>query len=220
MKLSSQKAGIFLLSAFLFSTSAFSQNNDVSINRNTHQTQAFSSSDDTKDETTEPSENPTVSLPHLYTYINSGIVEQRLSYTREEIERTNAESITSFFQAAGIQILSYGAYGLESKPSVRGFTDETVRVVIDGICVNNAQYGTFDFSTINTADIEKIEIVKGGFTEQVSDEGAVGGAIYITTKKQTLGHHFSADSSVKSFLNKNSPFDTFCQKFGYSGQLS
>ena len=220
MKLSSQKAGIFLLSAFLFSTSVFSQNNDVSINRNIRQPQDLSSSDDTQDETTEPPENPKVSLPHLYTYINSGIVEQRQSYTREEIERTNAESITSFFQAAGIQILSYGAYGLESKPSVRGFTDETVRVVIDGICVNNAQYGTFDFSTINTADIEKIEIVKGGFTEQVSDEGAVGGVIYITTKKQTLGHHFSADSSVKSFFNKNSPFDTFCQKFGYSGQIS
>ncbi|MCI5645717.1 MAG: hypothetical protein MR305_08365, partial [Treponema porcinum] len=82
MKINLSKAGIFLLSAFLFSTSVFSQNNDVSINRNTHQTQAFSSSDDTKDETTEPSENPTVSLPHLYTYINSGIVEQRLSYTR------------------------------------------------------------------------------------------------------------------------------------------
>ena len=119
MKKTFQKAGIIFLFAFIFSTFSVSQNNGVSINRNIRQPQKYSSSDDTQDETTEPSENPTFSLPHLYTYINSGIVEQRQSYTREEIERTNAESITSFFQAAGIQILSYGAYGLESKPSVR-----------------------------------------------------------------------------------------------------
>lgn len=159
-------------------------------------------------------------LPHLYTYIDSSVVEQRLSFGREEIERANAENITSFLQSAGIQILSYGPYGLESKPSVRGFTDETVRVVIDGICVNNVQYGTFDFSTLNIADVEKIEIVKGGFSEQVSDEGAVGGTIYITTKKQTLGHHFSADSAVKSFFSKTVPFDTFSQKLGYNGQIA
>ena len=168
MKINLSKAGIILLSAFLFQTYAFSQ------------------------ETTD--EISSGELPKIYTFIDSGVVEQRISFSKEEIENSNAQDITSFFQSAGIQILSYGPYGLESKPSIRGFTDETVRVIIDGICVNNAQYGTFDFSTLNIDNIEKIEIVKGGFTEQVSDEGAVGGAVYITTKKQILGHHFSTDS--------------------------
>ena len=194
MKINLSKAGIILLSAFLFQTYAFSQ------------------------ETTD--EISSGELPKIYTFIDSGVVEQRISFSKEEIENSNAQDITSFFQSAGIQILSYGPYGLESKPSIRGFTDETVRVIIDGICVNNAQYGTFDFSTLNIDNIEKIEIVKGGFTEQVSDEGAVGGAVYITTKKQILGHHFTTDSSVKSFFNKNIPFDTFIQKLGYTGQFS
>ena len=194
MKLSSQKVGIIFLSAFLFQTQIFSQETETEI-----------SSEE---------------LPKIYTFIDSGVVEQRISFSKEEIENSNAQDITSFFQSAGIQILSYGPYGLESKPSIRGFTDETVRVIIDGICVNNAQYGTFDFSTLNIDNIEKIEIVKGGFTENVSDEGAVGGAVYITTKKQILGQHFSTDSSVKSFFNKNVPFDTFIQKLGYNGQFS
>ena len=194
MKINLSKAGIILLSAFLFQTYTFSQETTDEI-----------SSDE---------------LPKIYTFIDSGVVEQRISFSKEEIENSNAQDITSFFQSAGIQILSYGPYGLESKPSIRGFTDETVRVIIDGICVNNAQYGTFDFSTLNIDNIEKIEIVKGGFTEQVSDEGAVGGAVYITTKKQILGHHFTTDSSVKSFFNKNFPFDTFIQKLGYTGQFS
>jgi len=159
-------------------------------------------------------------LNHLYTYIDSTVVEQRQVYVQQDIEESHAESFVEFFQTTGIQLLSYGPYGLESKPSIRGFTDETVRVIIDGICVNNAQYGTFDFTTLNLNEIERIEIVRGGFTEGVSDEGAVGGVIYITTKKQSLGHSFYSDSSVKSFLNQNTPIDTITQSLGYSGQLS
>ena len=104
-----------------------------------------------------------------------------------------------------MQILTYGAYGLEAKPSIRGFTDETVRVVIDGVCVNNAQYGTFDFTSISIENIERIEIVRGGFSEEPGDEGAVGGTIYITTKKQTIEKTFTSDSSIKTFFNLNFP---------------
>lgn len=157
-------------------------------------------------------------LPHLFTYIDSPVVEQRQTFTAEELEEMHVESLPELIKAAGVQMLSYGSYGLEQKASIRGFTDETVRVIIDGVCVNNAQYGTFDFSTINIDDIEKIEIVRGGFTEDVSDEGAVGGAIYITTKRQSLGQSFYSDSMIKSYFNFNCPIDLFMQSLGYRGQ--
>ena len=157
-------------------------------------------------------------LPHLFTYIDSPVVEQRQTFTAEELEEMHVESLPELIKAAGVQMLSYGSYGLEQKASIRGFTDETVRVIIDGVCVNNAQYGTFDFSTISVDDIEKIEIVRGGFTEDVSDEGAVGGAIYITTKRQSLGQSFYSDSMIKSYFNFNCPLDLFMQALGYSGQ--
>ena len=159
-------------------------------------------------------------LPSITSYIDAPVVEQRQTITEEEIDCMNVADLPALLEAAGIQILSYGPYGLEQKPSIRGFTDETVRVIITGVCVNNAQYGTFDFSTLNIKDIEKIEIVRGGFTEGVSDEGAVGGAIYITTKKQVLGHHFDFDSGIKSFFNYYYPLDSFFQSAGYSGQIS
>lgn len=158
--------------------------------------------------------------PSITTYIDAPVVEQRQVLTEEEIEELNVPDLPMLLQSAGIQLLSYGPYGLEQKPSIRGFTDETVRVIIDGVCVNNEQYGTFDFSTLNINDIEKIEIVRGGFTEGVTDEGSVGGAIYITTKKQSLGHHFISDTSVKTFFNFYYPLDTFSQSLGYSGQLN
>ncbi len=158
-------------------------------------------------------------LPEITLFIEKPVAEQKIVLTAEEIREKNVESLTSLLESAGVQLLSYGPYGLESKPSIRGFTDETVRVVIDGICVNNAQYGTFDFTSIDVGSIEKIEIVKGGFTEGVSDEGAVGGVIYITTRSFDAGYKMGFDSRVKTFFNGNSIFDTFNQKIFYGGQI-
>ncbi len=160
----------------------------------------------------------TIVLPHIYTYIEKPLVEQRQVFTSEEIEAFHVSSLPELFNAAGVQVLSYGAYGLLSKPSIRGFTDETVIVVLDGVIVNNAQNGTFDFTSISPSEIEKIEIVRGGFTEGVTGEGSVGGVIYITTKKQTLGQNFSSDIFSKTYFNKEWPVDTVGLSFSYSGQ--
>jgi len=160
-----------------------------------------------------------INLGSITTYIDTPVVEQRQIFSREDIDEKNVDDLPSLLASAGIQMLTYGPYGLEQKPSIRGFTDETVRVVIDGVCVNNPQYGTFDFSSINIDDIERVEVVRGGFTEGVSDEGAVGGVIYITTKSQNLGHHFYSDTSIKSYFNYFYPVDTFSESLGYSGQL-
>ena len=140
--------------------------------------------------------------------------------TAEEIEAAHYESLSELVESCGIQMLSYGPYGLESKASIRGFTDETVRVVIDGICVNNAQYGTFDLGSVNLDAVEKIEIVRGGFTEGVEDEGSVGGVIYITMKKQELKNSLKAEASAKTFFNSKSPLDSVFQKISFDGRLS
>lgn len=164
------------------------------------------------------SQEAEIILPEVTTYIPAS-VEQKLVITAEDIEAAHYETLGELVERSGIQMLSYGPYGLESKPSVRGFTDETVRVVIDGICVNNAQYGTFDLSTINLAAVEKIEIVRGGFTEGVEDEGSVGGVIYITTKKQNLNNSLKADVSAKTYFNKERPLDSCFQKLAFAGRL-
>lgn len=160
----------------------------------------------------------TTEMPHIYTFLDS-VAEKKNVIQGEEIEKQHSENLTSVLQSKGIQILSYGSYGLEEKPSIRGFTDETVRVVIDGVLANNAQFGTFDFSSIDIQSIEKIEIVKGGFTEGCEDEGAVGGVIYITTKKQSLGHNFSFDVALKTYFYEKTPLDTISNGFYYDGQV-
>ena len=157
-------------------------------------------------------------LPEVTTYVPAAI-EQKIVVTAEEIEARHYETLSEIVESCGIQNLAYGPYGLDSKPSVRGFTDETVRVVIDGICVNNIRNGVFDFSALNLKAVEKIEIVRGGFTEGVEDEGAVGGVIYITMKKTELKKSLSLDASLKTFFNKQSLLDSYFHKLAYSGPL-
>ena len=164
------------------------------------------------------SQEAEIILPEVTTYLPSS-VEKKIVLTAEMLEAEHIESLSQVIERCGIQNLSYGAYGLENKPSIRGFTDETVRVVIDGICVNNAQYGTFDFSAIDISAIEKIEIIRGGFTEGVEDEGAVGGVIYITTKKTDLKNTLSVEEAAKTFFNLNLPLDSVFQKLLFSGNI-
>lgn len=165
-----------------------------------------------------PAQEAEIILPEVTTYIPAP-VEQKLVITAEDIAAAHYESMPELVERCGIQMLSVGPYGLESKASIRGFTDETVRVVIDGICVNNAQYGTFDLGSVNLDAVEKIEIVRGGFTEGVEDEEAVGGVIYITMKKLELKNSLKADTSVKTFFIDDHPLDSIFQKLSFEGRL-
>lgn len=158
-------------------------------------------------------------MPNITTYIYSS-VEQKLVITAEEIEAAHYEDLPELMERCGIQMLSYGPYGMDKKASIRGFTDETVRIVIDGICVNNAQSGMFDLSSINLAAVEKIEIVRGGFTEGVEDEGAVAGVIYITMKKLVLKKSLTADAALKTFFDFPQVLDSGFGKIAFAGPLS
>lgn len=156
----------------------------------------------------------TIVLPEITTYIPSSL-ENKITIKSEQIQNHHYQNILQLLSDYSVQILSYGDYGLEQKPSIRGFTDETVRVVIDGVCMNNPQTGTFDFSTINVNNIEEISIVKGGYNEGTEDEGAVGGVIYITTKKN-FKKNIISDTKIKTFFNPQTPLDLISQNFQFS----
>ena len=170
-----------------------------------------------EDNSIQKTENKDVSMHRIITYIDSPKVEQRQVITKTEIENSNSKTLTELLESSGIQIKSYGSYGNSSSPSIRGFTGSTIKVVINGICVNSAQNGTFDFSTIDVDSIEKIEIVKGSFIENTNTDGG-SGTIFITTKKQSLGHNFFINSSAKTFFYN--PVDTVSLSFRYDGQIS
>jgi outer membrane cobalamin receptor len=84
---------------------------------------------------------------------------------------------------------------------VRGSDPNFTAVLIDGIKVNdptNSHGGSFDFSTLSTDNIERIEVVRGPLSA-VYGSDALGGVINIITRRGTEGPNGSVEVSAGRF---------------------
>ncbi len=122
------------------------------------------------------------SLPtRLYQKISSSTI-----IDREQIEASQATSVTELLrQVPGLHIDQPGGRGGVSSVYMRGGDPNFTVVLIDGVKVNdpnNSRGGSFDFSTLNTDSIEKIEIIQGPLSS-VYGSDAMSGVINIITQK-------------------------------------
>lgn len=103
--------------------------------------------------------------------------------TRPQDENITFENVSELLSASpGVTSRSLGGLGQFSTVSIRGSSPEQVTVYLDGIKLNTAAGGAFDFSTIPIDSIDRIEIIRGGGTAQFGAD-AIGGVINIITKK-------------------------------------
>lgn len=79
----------------------------------------------------------------------------------------------------GASIVQSGPTGSQSSLFLRGGNSNYVRVLIDGVAVNEAG-GAFDFSSLTTANIDRIEIVRGAASVLYGSD-AVTGVIQLFT---------------------------------------
>ena len=79
-------------------------------------------------------------------------------------EHLRREGITTVADALrevpGLSLAQSGSYGGATSLFVRGGESKFTKVLIDGVPVNDAG-GAFDFSSLTTDNIERIEIVRG-----------------------------------------------------------
>ncbi len=108
--------------------------------------------------------------------------------TREDIEarqpRTTMDLLT---QVSGLHVDQPGGRGGTSSVYLRGSDPNFTVVFIDGIKMNdptNSRGGSFDFSSVDPASIERIEIVRG-LLSSVYGSDAIGGVIHIITREGT-----------------------------------
>lgn len=124
--------------------------------------------------------------------------------TSESIEKSNAtDALTALAgQAAGVQIISSsGSAGAGSRIVVRGQTalsgNNQALLIVDGVRINNSQIategrvagvaGSNRGMDINPADIESINVLKGGAAAALYGVEGGNGVIVITTKKGKSG---------------------------------
>src|SRR6185503_18767637 len=83
-------------------------------------------------------------------------------------------------QVPGLSLAQTGSFGGASSLFVQGGESKFTKVLIDGIPVNEAG-GAFDFSTLTTDNIDRIEIVRGPASVLYGSD-AVAGVVQLFTR--------------------------------------
>ncbi len=116
--------------------------------------------------------------------------------TREDIEARQAANVTELLrQVAGINVIQQGARGGVTSVVLRGGESNFTVVLIDGIKVNdstNTRGGSYDFSYLDLASVERVEIVRGPMSA-IYGSDALAGVINIITRLPVDGAELRAE---------------------------
>ncbi len=103
--------------------------------------------------------------------------------TEEEIEaRRESNLLETLRNVESLQVVQSGGPGRSTGVFLRGASPSQTLVMVDGIPVNEANSGLFDFADISTLDIGSIEVVRGAGSVMYGAD-AMGGVINIVSKK-------------------------------------
>ncbi len=114
--------------------------------------------------------------------------------TRSDIERSQAPDVADLLsQQAGLDIVRSGGTGANISVFTRGSNSNHTLILINGVRVNTAMQGSYDFSNLPIAMIERIEIVRGPRAALWGSD-AIGGVIQIFTREKSSYAEFRAGS--------------------------
>ena len=107
-------------------------------------------------------------------------------FTAEDIERRQAPPVADLLSASpGVTISRSGGYGAVASLFVRGGESNYNKVLLDGIPLNEPG-GTFDFSHLSSANLERIEIVRGAQSALFGSD-AMASVVQLFTRRPDPG---------------------------------
>ncbi|HSV45002.1 MAG TPA: TonB-dependent receptor [Ramlibacter sp.] len=123
--------------------------------------------------------------------VSASRTEQRLQdalpattlITRADIERAQTPDLPSLLKrVTGVQVTQNGGAGTVSAAFIRGAETRHTLVMIDGVPVNNLNFGSAAIEHLSLADVDRIEIVRGNVSS-LYGSAALGGVIQIFTRQ-------------------------------------
>ena len=132
--------------------------------------------------------------------------------TEEQIQREQRRTLPDLLATVpGLNVVQTGGPGGQTSIFMRGTDADHVKVLIDGIEVNDPSQPKrqFDFGPLMTDDIERVEVLRGPQSGLYGAD-ALGGVISITTKKGSGPAKWTATVEAGSF-------GTFNQSLQVSG---
>jgi vitamin B12 transporter len=120
---------------------------------------------------------------------------------REQIEKSGKTDVLELLrEVPGLDVVQSGGAGSTTSVFIRGASSAQTLVLIDGVRVNDP-FGTgYDFSSLSTQNVERIEVVRGPFSALYGAD-AVGGVISILTRAAaaTPTGRFTAGGGTRGF---------------------
>ena len=99
-----------------------------------------------------------------------------------ELDRAGIRYVSDALRTVpGVTLTRSGSFGAATSLFLRGGESDYVQVLVDGVQVNDPG-GSFDFGSITTDDVERIEVVRGPASALYGSD-AVAGVIHIFTKR-------------------------------------
>ena len=124
--------------------------------------------------------------------------------TRDDIERRHVRHLADLLRSVpGFSVSRTGAIGAQTQIRVRGAEANHILVLIDGIRANDPATGDeFRWEYLSTANIERIEIVRGPQSSLWGSD-AVAAVVHVITRVRKTGSDFSAYAESGSHATSN-----------------
>ena len=107
--------------------------------------------------------------------------------TREQIEKRGLRTVAEALRTVpGLDLVQSGDTGAITSVLLRGSNSNHTLLLIDGVRMNSPYFAGYDFSTLTTENVERIEIVRGPFSALYGSD-AMGGVIQIFTRSAVSG---------------------------------
>lgn len=140
--------------------------------------------------------------------------------TAEDIARSTAGTVGELLsREANLNLQSFTGNDNRSAIDIRGMgatASSNVLVLVDGVRLNDSDLSAPDLATIPLAQIERVEIIRGGGAVRYGN-GAVGGVINIITKRARLSE--LRGDAIGRFGSYNTT-DLRASGFAGTGQLA
>lgn len=103
--------------------------------------------------------------------------------TADDIERRCVNTVQDVLRdVPGTFVRQSGAIGRTTSVAIRGSLDKQVLVLVDDVPVNSSTLGNFNFSTLPTQGVERVEVLRGSSSTLYGSD-AIGGVVNIITKR-------------------------------------
>ena len=130
--------------------------------------------------------------------------------SEDDMQSRHAEAVSDVLrQVPGVDVSQSGSPGNSTSVFIRGADADQTLVLVDGVEMNSPTLGGFDFSTLNTDNLDRIEVLRGAGGTLYGSE-AVGGVINLLTKRGEGAPQFS-------LLDEGGNGDTQRHALGFSG---